>query len=53
MNAWCSVAKSGFVDIFSSNREDTINFFFEDNLLRLIKYKDSIGVEHGIELTEI
>ena len=41
------------VDIFSSNREDTINFFFEDNLLRLIKYKDSIGVEHGIELTEI
>ena len=41
------------VDIISSNREDTVNFFFEDNLLRLIKYKDSIGVEHGIELTEI
>ena len=41
------------VDIISSNREDTINFFFENNLLRLIKYKDSIGVEHGIELTEI
>ena len=41
------------VDIISNNREDTINFFFENNLLRLIKYKDSIGVEHGIELTEI
>ena len=44
---------SSSVDIISSNREDTVNFFFEDNLLRLIKYKDSIGVEHGIELTEI
>ena len=28
-------------------------FFDENSLLRLIKYKDSIGVEHGIELTEL
>ena len=42
------------VDIIASDENNTVNFFFDENsLLRLIKYKDSIGVEHGIELTEL
>lgn len=42
------------IDIIASDENNTVNFFFDENsLLRLIKYKDSIGVEHGIELTEL
>ena len=42
------------IDIIASHENNTVNFFFDENsLLRLIKYKDSIGVEHGIELTEL
>ena len=42
------------VNIIGSNENNLVNFFFNENsLLRLIKYKDSIGVEHGIELTEL
>ena len=41
------------IDIISSDENNTVNFFFNENSLRLIKYKDSIGVEHGIELTEL
>ena len=42
------------IDIIASDQNNTVNFFFDENsLLRLIKYKDSIGVEHGIELTKL
>ena len=42
------------IDIIASDANNVVNFFFNKNsLLRLIKYKDSIGVEHGIELTEL
>ena len=41
------------IDIIASDENNTVNFFFNENSLRLIKYKDSIGVEHGIELTEL
>ena len=41
------------IDIIASDENNTVNFFFNENSLRLIKYKDSVGVEHGIELTEL
>ena len=41
------------IDIIASDENNKVNFFFNENSLRLIKYKDSIGVEHGIELTEL
>tara|TARA_S200000501_G_scaffold347438_1_gene361782 strand:+ start:431 stop:937 length:507 start_codon:yes stop_codon:yes gene_type:complete len=41
------------IDIISRDEEKTVNFLFNNNSLRLIKYRDSIGVEHGIELTEL
>ena len=39
--------------IISTNRSGLISFSFLDNKLNLIRYKDSIGVEHGIELTPL
>ena len=30
-----------------------INFIFNQNNLRLIRYTDSLGIEHGIELTKL
>ena len=41
------------IDIIASDENNTVKFFFNENSLKLIKYKDSIGVEHGIELTEL
>ena len=42
------------INIIGSDENNIVNFFFNENSsLRLIKYKDSIGVEHGIELTEL
>jgi len=45
--------KSSSIDIIRSEEDNIVNFFFNENSLKLIKYKDSIGVEHGIELTEL
>lgn len=41
------------LQIISINRSDLITFSFIENKLNLIRYKDSIGVEHGIELTPL
>ena len=41
------------IDIIASDENNKVNFFFNENSLKLIKYKDSIGVEHGIELTDL
>ena len=41
------------LQIISTNHSDLISFSFLDNKLNLIRYKDSIGVEHGIELTPL
>ena len=41
------------IQIISTNRSHLITFSFVDNKLNLIRYKDSIGVEHGIELTPL
>ena len=47
--------KPSSIDIIGNDENNIVNFFFNknENSLRLIKYKDSIGVEHGIELTEL
>ena len=41
------------IEIISNNSSNLIRFSFIDNKLNLIRYKDSIGVEHGIELTPL
>ena len=41
------------IEIISNNSSNLIRFLFIDNKLNLIRYKDSIGVEHGIELTPL
>jgi len=41
------------LQIISINRSHLITFSFLENKLNLIRYKDSIGVEHGIELTPL
>ena len=41
------------IEIISASSSDLIIFSFASNKLNLIRYKDSIGVEHGIELTPL
>jgi hypothetical protein len=41
------------IEIIPSDGSASIKFFFIDKSLNLIRYKDSIGVEHGIELSPI
>ena len=41
------------IEIISASSSDLITFSFVLNKLNLIRYKDSIGVEHGIELTPL
>ena len=41
------------IDIIGRDENNAVNFFFHENSLRLIKYKDSIGIEHAIELSEL
>ncbi len=43
----------GFVEVIPNDGSSLVRFLFVDNKLTLIRYKDSIGVEHGIELTQI
>ena len=41
------------IEIIPNDGSASIKFFFIDKSLNLIRYKDSIGIEHGIELTPI
>jgi hypothetical protein len=41
------------IEIIPNDGSSSINFFFKNDNLALIRYKDSIGIEHGIELTQI
>jgi hypothetical protein len=41
------------IEIISTNLTHSITFSFINNKLNLIRYKDSIGIEHGIELTPL
>ena len=41
------------IEIIPNDGSASIKFFFIDKSLNLIRYKDSIGIEHGIELSPI
>ena len=41
------------IEIVPNDGSSSIKFFFENDNLVLIRYRDSIGVEHGIELVQI
>ena len=41
------------IEIIPNDGSSSIKFFFKNDNLALIRYKDSIGIEHGIELTQI
>ena len=41
------------IEVIPNDGSDSIKFLFVDQKLTLIRYIDSIGVEHGIELTQI
>ena len=41
------------IEIIPNDGSASIKFFFIDRSLNLIRYKDSIGIEHGIELSPI
>ena len=39
------------IHVFENNGLNVVSFSFIGNKLKLIRYQDSLGVEHGIELT--
>ena len=39
------------IQVFENNGLNEVSFSFIGNKLKLIRYQDSLGVEHGIELT--
>ena len=39
------------IQVFENNGLNVVSFSFIGNKLKLIRYQDSLGVEHGIELT--
>ena len=41
------------IQVFENNGLNVVSFSFIGNKLKLIRYKDSLGVEHGIELTAL
>ncbi len=41
------------IQIIENNSSNVISFSFIGNQLNLIRYKDSVGVDHGIELTPL
>ena len=41
------------IQVFENNGLNVISFSFIGNKLKLIRYKDSLGVEHGIELSPL
>ena len=41
------------IKIFENNGLNVVSFSFIGNKLKLIRYQDSLGVEHGIELTPL
>jgi hypothetical protein len=41
------------IEVIPNNGSYLVRFLFVNNKLSLIRYKDSLGIEHGIELTQI
>ena len=45
-----NIVDNDIIEIMSIEQNTLVSFFFFKNRLELIRYTDSIGVEHGIEL---
>ena len=45
------IIQDSTIKIYENNSSSVISFLFIDNQLKLIRYTDSLGVEHGVELT--
>ena len=48
-----NVINDSIIQVIDNTRSNIISFSFLKNQLNLIRYKDSLGVEHGIELTPL
>ena len=48
-----NIINDSVIQIIDNSNSNLISFLFLDNQLNLIRYKDSLGVEHGIELTPL
>ena len=45
------IINDSIIQVFENNGLNVVSFSFIGNKLKLIRYQDSLGVEHGIELT--
>ena len=45
------IIQDSTIKIYDNDSSSVISFLFTDNQLKLIRYTDSLGVEHGVELT--
>ena len=45
-----NIVENNIIEIMSIEQKSEVSFLFFKNRLELIRYTDSIGVEHGIEL---
>ena len=48
-----NIVDDDIIEIMSIDQKTLVSFLFFKNRLELIRYTDSIGVEHGIELTPL
>ena len=48
-----NIINDSTIQVFESNGLNVVSFSFIGNKLKLIRYQDSLGVEHGIELTPL
>ena len=48
-----NVINDSIIQVIDNTRSNIISFSFLENQLKLIRYIDSLGVEHGIELTPL
>ncbi len=48
-----NVINNSNIQVIDDTRSNIISFYFLENRLNLIRYIDSLGVEHGIELTPL
>jgi|TARA_B100001094_G_scaffold332245_1_gene403502 hypothetical protein len=46
-----NIINDSTIQVFENNGLNVVSFSFIGNKLKLIRYQDSLGVEHGIELT--
>ena len=47
------IINDSIIQVFENNGLNVVSFSFIGNKLKLIRYQDSLGVEHGIELTPL